>query len=154
VRQHWPEHHGDGLSVPMAGWEPGSRLPSRCGQDTAGVSQAQLAIRPDKPLRAWTRGVSPLGARLNPCASHGAGACLVDLRLIAEAVLLGLLTGSIYALMASGLTLIFGVMDIINIAQGAFVILGAYLSYVLAQNFHVDLFVGLLITMPAMFGLG
>ena len=78
----------------------------------------------------------------------------MDLRLIAEAVLLGLLTGSIYALMASGLTLIFGVMDIINIAQGAFVILGAYLSYVLAQNFHVDLFVGLLITMPAMFGLG
>jgi branched-chain amino acid transport system permease protein len=56
--------------------------------------------------------------------------------------------------MASGLTLIFGVMDIINIAQGAFVILGAYLSYVLAQNFHVDLFVGLLITMPVMFGLG
>jgi len=78
----------------------------------------------------------------------------VDFRLIAEAVLLGLLTGSIYALMASGLTLIFGVMDIINIAQGAFVILGAYLSYVLAQNFHVDLFVGLLITMPVMFGLG
>jgi branched-chain amino acid transport system permease protein len=78
----------------------------------------------------------------------------VDLRLIAEAVFLGLLTGSIYALMASGLTLIFGVMDIINIAQGAFVILGAYLSYVLAQNFHVDLFVGLLITMPVMFGLG
>ena len=78
----------------------------------------------------------------------------MDFRLIAEAVLLGLLTGSIYALMASGLTLIFGVMDIINIAQGAFVILGAYLSYVLAQNFHVDLFVGLLITMPVMFGLG
>jgi branched-chain amino acid transport system permease protein len=78
----------------------------------------------------------------------------VDFRLIAEAVLLGLLTGSIYALMASGLTLIFGVMDIINIAQGAFVILGAYLSYVLAQNFHVDLFVGLFITMPVMFGLG
>ena len=78
----------------------------------------------------------------------------MDFRLIAEAVLLGLLTGSIYALMASGLTLIFGVMDIINIAQGAFVILGAYLSYVLAQNFHLDLFVGLLITMPVMFGLG
>ena len=78
----------------------------------------------------------------------------MNFRLIAEAVLLGLLTGSIYALMASGLTLIFGVMDIINIAQGAFVILGAYLSYVLAQNFQLDLFVGLLITMPVMFGLG
>jgi branched-chain amino acid transport system permease protein len=56
--------------------------------------------------------------------------------------------------MASGLTLVFGVMDIINIAQGALVILGAYLSYALQQNLHIDLFVGLLITMPVMFALG
>jgi len=78
----------------------------------------------------------------------------VDLSLILQAVVLGVLTGAIYALMASGLTLIFGVMDIINIGQGAFVILGAYLSYVLAQRLHLDLFLGLLITMPLMFGLG
>ena len=56
--------------------------------------------------------------------------------------------------MASGLTLVFGVMDIINVGQGALVILGAYLSYVLEQKFHIDLFVGLLITMPLMFCLG
>jgi branched-chain amino acid transport system permease protein len=79
---------------------------------------------------------------------------MVDLSSIAEAVVLGILTGGVYALMASGLTLIFGVMDIINIAQGALVILGAYLSYVLSQSWHIDLFVGLLITMPLMFGLG
>jgi branched-chain amino acid transport system permease protein len=78
----------------------------------------------------------------------------LDLGLIAIASLQGVLTGGIYALMASGLTLIFGVMDIINIAQGALVILGAYLSYVLSQYLHIDLFVGLLITMPVMFGLG
>ncbi|MBV9279106.1 MAG: branched-chain amino acid ABC transporter permease, partial [Chloroflexi bacterium] len=48
--------------------------------------------------------------------------------------------------MASGLTLIFGVMDIINVGQGALVILGAYLSYWLEKHLHVDLFVGLLIT--------
>lgn len=71
-----------------------------------------------------------------------------------EAIVLGLLSGGVYALMASGLSLIFGVMEIINIAQGAFVILGAYLSYVLSQYFHVDLFLGLLITMPVMFVLG
>jgi branched-chain amino acid transport system permease protein len=64
----------------------------------------------------------------------------MDLSLIAEAALLGVLTGSVYALMASGLTLVFGVMDIINIAQGAFVILGGYLSFVLAQHLHLDLF--------------
>jgi ABC-type branched-subunit amino acid transport system permease subunit len=73
---------------------------------------------------------------------------------IVEAALTGLLTGAVYALMASGLTLIFGVMDIINVGQGAFVILGAYLSYVLSQYLHIDLFVGLLISMPLMFGLG
>jgi branched-chain amino acid transport system permease protein len=56
--------------------------------------------------------------------------------------------------MAAGLSLIFGVMDIINIAQGAMVVLGAYLSYVLAVHLGIDLFVGLLITVPAMFLLG
>lgn len=71
-----------------------------------------------------------------------------------EAIIIGLLTGGIYALMASGLSLIFGVMEIINIAQGALVILGAYLSFALQQYFHIDLFVGLLLTMPLMFGLG
>jgi branched-chain amino acid transport system permease protein len=74
--------------------------------------------------------------------------------LILDAVITGILTGGVYALMASGLTLVFGVMDIINIAQGALVILGAYLSYVLQQQFHLDLFLGLVITLPAMFILG
>ena len=74
--------------------------------------------------------------------------------LIFEAVITGILTGGVYALMASGLTLIFGVMEIINIGQGALVILGAYLSYVLEVNYHIDLFAGLLITMPLMFLLG
>jgi branched-chain amino acid transport system permease protein len=76
------------------------------------------------------------------------------LELIVEAIILGILTGGVYALMASGLTLVFGVMDIINVGQGALVILGAYLSYVLEQRLHIDLFLGLLLTMPIMFGLG
>ena len=62
--------------------------------------------------------------------------------LVAQAVLAGILTGAVYALMASGLTLVFGVMDIINVAQGAFVILGAYLSYWLEQMFGLDILVG------------
>jgi len=74
--------------------------------------------------------------------------------LILDAVLTGIFTGAIYALMASGLTLVFGVMDIINVGQGALVILGAYLSYLLQRDFHIDLFLGLLVTMPAMFLLG
>ena len=76
------------------------------------------------------------------------------MKLIVDAVITGILTGGVYALMASGLTLIFGVMDIINIGQGVLVILGAYLSYVLQENFHIDLFLGLLVTRPLMFLLG
>jgi len=74
--------------------------------------------------------------------------------IIIEAIITGILTGGVYALMASGLTLVFGVMDIINIGQGALVILGAYLSYVLELSLHIDLFLGLLITMPILFALG
>ena len=51
-----------------------------------------------------------------------------------QALVDGVLGGGVYALMAVGLTLIFGVLDIINIAQGILVILGAYLSYVLSVH--------------------
>ncbi len=71
-----------------------------------------------------------------------------------HAVINGILDGGVYALMAVGLTLIFGVLDIINIAQGVMVVLAAYLSYVLSVHLHLDLFVGLLITIPVMFVLG
>src|SRR5690242_4837250 len=74
--------------------------------------------------------------------------------IIVNAIITGILTGGVYALMASGLTLIFGVMDIINVGQGALVILGAYLSYFLAENLHIDLFLGLFLTMPLMFLIG
>jgi branched-chain amino acid transport system permease protein len=66
----------------------------------------------------------------------------------------GILVGGVYALMAVGLTLIFGVLDIINVAQGIMVVIGGYLSYVLSVHLHIDLFLGLLITVPVMFGLG
>ena len=75
-------------------------------------------------------------------------------REIYQAIVDGILVGGIYALMAVGLTLIFGVLDIINIAQGVMVILGAYLSYELAARLNLDLFLGLLITVPAMFVIG
>jgi branched-chain amino acid transport system permease protein len=75
-------------------------------------------------------------------------------REIYQAIVDGILVGGVYALMAVGLTLIFGVLDIINIAQGIMVILGAYLSYELAARLNIDLFLGLLITVPAMFVIG
>jgi branched-chain amino acid transport system permease protein len=73
---------------------------------------------------------------------------------IAQAVVEGVLTGGVYALMAAGLTLIFGVMEIINIAQGIMVVLGAYLSYTLQKDLGIDPFLGLFLTVPMMFVVG
>jgi len=73
---------------------------------------------------------------------------------ITQAIAAGILGGGVYALMAAGLTLIFGVLDIINVAQGIMVVLGAYLSYVLSTHLHLNLLVGLVITVPAMFVIG
>ncbi len=72
----------------------------------------------------------------------------------AEAIVDGILGGAVYALMAAGLTLIFGVLDIINIAQGILVVLAAYLSYALSVHLHLDPLLGLFITVPVMFLLG
>jgi branched-chain amino acid transport system permease protein len=73
---------------------------------------------------------------------------------VSRAIVDGILTGAVYALMGAGLTLVFGVMNIINVAQGVFVVLGAYFSYLLSHYLGIDLFVGLLITIPAMFVVG
>jgi len=58
--------------------------------------------------------------------------------LFAEALLLGVLSGGLYALTASGLTLIFGVMRVINIAHAAMIFLGAYLAWALLVQTGLD----------------
>jgi branched-chain amino acid transport system permease protein len=76
------------------------------------------------------------------------------MHVLVQAIILGVLTGGVYALMASGQTLIFGVMKVVNLAQGAFVILAAYLTYSLFTAFGIDPFLSILITTPAMFAVG
>ena len=73
---------------------------------------------------------------------------------VIQALIVGVLTGGVYALMSSGLTLVFGIMRVINVAQGALVILAAYLSYTLFAHLHVDPFLSILVVTPAMFVLG
>ena len=73
---------------------------------------------------------------------------------LVQAIILGTLTGGVYALMASGQTLIFGIMKIVNLAQGVFVVLAAYLTYSLFNLTGLDPFVSILITTPFMFLLG
>lgn len=66
----------------------------------------------------------------------------------------GLLMGGVYALMSSGLAIIFGVMNIVNLAHAAFIILGAYLSLYSANWFGIDPLLSVPINMVVMFGLG
>jgi branched-chain amino acid transport system permease protein len=71
-----------------------------------------------------------------------------------QGIILGVLTAGVYALMASGQTLIFGIMKVVNLAQGAMVILGAYLSYQLFTSFGIDPLLAIPITTVAMFIVG
>jgi branched-chain amino acid transport system permease protein len=73
---------------------------------------------------------------------------------LTQTLILGLLTGGVYALMASGLTLIFGVMGIINVAHGAFLVLSALLTWELWRTTGVDPLVASLATTPLMFAFG
>jgi branched-chain amino acid transport system permease protein len=75
-------------------------------------------------------------------------------RQLAQTVVLGVLAGGVYALMASGLTLIFGVMNIINIAQGALLILSALFTFELWTRLGLDPLLSIAITTPVMFVLG
>ena len=71
-----------------------------------------------------------------------------------QGLILGILTAGVYALMASGQTLIFGIMKVVNLAQGAMVIFGAYLSYQLFTSFGIDPLLSIPLTTVAMFILG
>jgi branched-chain amino acid transport system permease protein len=73
---------------------------------------------------------------------------------LVQGIILGILTAGVYALMASGQTLIFGIMKVVNLAQGAMVILAAYLSYQLFASFGIDPFLAIPITTAALFVVG
>ena len=73
---------------------------------------------------------------------------------ILQILVLGLALGGVYALMASGLTLIFGVMRIVNLAHPIFIIMAAYISYVLFTRFGIDPLWTVPINMVVMFLFG
>ena len=89
---------------------------------------------------------------------------IYDLQWLADLTtvpLSGLMQGGVYAMFAVGLTLIFGVMRVINVAHGEFVVLGAYLTYVVfnAPQFpgygaYIDPLLAMFITLPVAFCLG
>jgi len=73
---------------------------------------------------------------------------------VLQAVVNGLLIGGIYALVSIGVTLIFGVVKVVNFAQGEFVMIGMYISFFLATRFGIDPLASLLVSMPILFVAG
>ena len=63
--------------------------------------------------------------------------------LLAQVLANGILLGGLYAVMALGLALVWGVLNIVNLAHGSFIMLGAYCSWHLFHYLHVDPFLGL-----------
>lgn len=71
-----------------------------------------------------------------------------------QAVLSGLLMGGVYSLIGIGLTIIFGVMQVINFAHGDLVMVGMYATWLLFSKAQLDPFASILVTAPLLFMLG
>jgi branched-chain amino acid transport system permease protein len=78
----------------------------------------------------------------------------MDLTLFVQLLISGLLLGGVYALSSIGLTLIFGVMKIVNFAHGEFLMIAMYLSFWLYHLLHVDPYLSIALVASALFGLG
>lgn len=74
--------------------------------------------------------------------------------LLLQSVVDGLILGGFYALMAQGLSVIFGVMRVINLAHGELLIVGAYLTWLLQRELGVDVWLALPVCAVAGFGIG
>jgi branched-chain amino acid transport system permease protein len=79
---------------------------------------------------------------------------LLELSILLPALLNGVTTGAVYALIALGLTLIYGVLHIINFAHGAALMMALYGVYFLQRSFGIDPYVALVVMVPAMFVAG
>ncbi len=71
-----------------------------------------------------------------------------------QATIYGLLQGGLLALVAVGFSLVWGVMNIVNLAHGSFVILGAYVAWELNSSLGLDPFLGMFVSAAALFVLG
>ncbi len=78
----------------------------------------------------------------------------MDLETFAQVIINGILTGGLYSLIAVGLTLIFGVMRVINFVHGETLMIGSYLTYFLFTLYGIDPFISLPLAIFVLFGFG
>jgi len=71
-----------------------------------------------------------------------------------DTIVQGILLGGLYALFAAGLSLVFGIMRLVNLAHGDLIVLGAYLILMVVLVLGINPFLAALIAMPLMFGIG
>ncbi len=71
--------------------------------------------------------------------------------MILQAIVNGILFGSVYAMIGIGFSLVWGVMNIVNLAHGSFIMIGAYLSFTLYAAYRIDPFLSIPLVMAALF---
>ena len=74
--------------------------------------------------------------------------------LLINAIIAGVLIGGFYAAVTVGVSISFGILDVVNIAHPAFIILGSYIAYIVNQTFGVDPILTAIVAMPAFYVLG
>src|SRR5262249_31230577 len=89
-------------------------------------------------------------AREGPPDEEKAG-MLWDPQLLMNAIVSGLLLGGFYAVVTVGVSISFGMLDIVNIAHPAFIMLGSYVAFLLNSTYALDPILGSLVMMPAFF---
>jgi len=74
--------------------------------------------------------------------------------LLINAIVSGILIGAFYAAVTAGVSLSFGILDIVNIAHPAFIILGSYIAYIVSVSLGLDPIITSILVMPAFYALG
>lgn len=121
------------------------------------MAEATESVPTARASRAWTRAMA--ARALIVVLLLAVALVLAYLRadkplIVTQAVITGILTGGIYGLVAMGLTLIFGVLDVVNFAHGAFLALALFITYGVVQVTGLHPYLALVVVVPVMFCIG
>ena len=78
----------------------------------------------------------------------------MDFDLLVNAIIAGLLLGGFYAAVTAGISISFGMLDIVNIAHPAFILLGSYITYIVNVSLGIDPIIASILVLPAFYALG